>query len=58
MTDTLADTGFIYALFDASDKKHLACIQVMQMPRQRVYLPGVTLPEVAHFVKRNIGGQM
>jgi len=56
MLSTLADSGFVYALFDSTDSKHLACMDVMKIPKQRVYLPSITLPEVAHLVRRNIGG--
>lgn len=55
MIDALADSSFIYTVFDRTDKHHDAVMRILRQPDQRVCLPVVTLPEVVFVVRRNFG---
>lgn len=51
----LADSGFVYAVLDGDDDDHTACLGVLKQAQQIVYLPTITLPEIAFLVQRNVG---
>jgi uncharacterized protein len=55
MISTLLDSSFIYAAFNRDDPDHLDCLEVIQLPAQKLLMPIITLPEVAFLVQRSKG---
>jgi len=55
MVNALADSGFVYAVLDSSDDYHLPATNALAISGQRVFLPTITLPEIAFLVQRNVG---
>lgn len=50
----VADTGFVIALMNHSDKAHTAC-QAVYMQQRLIYLPQTTLTEIAYMLRREAG---
>ena len=55
MNELLIDSGFLYALFDRTDKHHQAAISVRISEKGMSVVPDVVLVEAAFLVRRNGG---
>lgn len=54
---TLADTGAIYALIDASDRWHERVVHWWRQESRQVLLPVSILPEVCYLLQKRIGAE-
>lgn len=50
-TQSLIDTGFLFAVLDESDKHHKSCAAALEEQRN-VLLPEIVLPELAYLLLR------
>lgn len=46
----IVDAGAIYALFDAGDRHHEACLELLSGHRGRLIVPTLVIAEVAHLL--------
>ena len=51
----IADSSFIYALFNARDFRHRAAASFASTFREVTIVPDVVLPEIAYLFKRDVG---
>src|SRR2546423_856673 len=57
ITRILADTSFLYAIYDKSDKYHLRTREVINTAQIEIILPDVVLGEAFYLLKDRIGIQ-
>lgn len=55
MIQCLADSGFLYTLFNKDDPDHSRCVTYVTQTNLQIYLPSITLPEVTFLVRRSEG---
>jgi len=53
--NALLDTGFLYALFDASDAHHRAVLAVLDRIDMHLLLPDIVLVELAYLLSARLG---
>jgi predicted nucleic acid-binding protein len=51
---SLTDTGFLFAVLDRKDKRHVVCSEILES-EFNPFLPEVVLPELAYLVLRDLG---
>ena len=51
----LVDTGFLYALFDASDMHHKDAVEALQTPGLEPLLPDTVIVELAYLLQARLG---
>lgn len=55
ITHILADTSFLYALYDKSDKHHLRTQEIINAAQIEIVLPDVVLGETLYLLKDRMG---
>jgi predicted nucleic acid-binding protein len=53
----LLDTGFLYALINQRESRHLDVLKAAETIQGTIYLPTVVTTEVAYLVQRDLGSQ-
>ncbi len=51
----LVDTGFLYALFDAADRRHQAVVATLDNTTMQLLLPDIVIVELSHLLKMRPG---
>jgi hypothetical protein len=55
--ESLADTGFVVAIFNQQDRWRTACMKVYAQEKS-ILLPFSTLPEIAYLLRREAGNDL
>jgi len=51
----IVDTGPLYAVVDADDQDHLACLETLQMPGLSLFVPAMVVAEATYLVGKRLG---
>jgi len=54
----VVDAGPLYAVVDADDDDHAACMEVLQRPDLDLIVPAMVVAEVTYLVGRRLGAQV
>ncbi len=57
-TRLVVDAGPLYALVDRDDPNHSACLDLLESAAGSLFVPQLTIAEVAHFIGRRLRPQV